>query len=179
MFLNIAHYQSCSMIPFCFTKVPQVGRIQHMVSIQTNYTQMYCIHQIYNTPCSSILPTTKVARLTKVPQVGRIQHMVSIQTNYTQMYLIHQIYNIPCSSILPTTKVAQWFHFALQKCLQGEEFRWAIQGHHGPLVPKLFFCKKFFQEHYQCVKQQWWVQRGLRKFDTPSLSDQIIYIFME
>ena len=28
MFLNIAHYQSCSMIPFCLTKVPPGLRIQ-------------------------------------------------------------------------------------------------------------------------------------------------------
>ena len=33
-----------------------------LFSIQNNYTQMYLIHQIYNIPCSSILPTTKIAQ---------------------------------------------------------------------------------------------------------------------
>ena len=70
------------------------------------------------------------------------------------------------------------FKIITHKCISFIKFIITIQvsdpGSSWSSCFKIIFFKKFFQEHYQCVKQECPIQRGLREFAWTPHSDQII-----
>ena len=81
------------------------------------------------------------------------------------------IYHVP--QYCPLPKLPNDF-FTSTKVPSGLTIQVSDPGSSWSSCFKIIFFKKFFQEHYQCVKQECPIQRGLREFAWTPHSDQII-----
>ena len=95
-----------------------------------------------------------------------LENFVYLKSNLQYTMFLNIAHYQSCSMIM--------IPFCLTKVPPGLTIQVSDPGSSWSSCFKFIFFKIFFQEHYQCVKQEWWIQRGLREFAWTPHSDQII-----